>query len=181
GLGDLGRPNGFHERQVQRWSSQLSSYQGRELPGIDEVMIWLQGHLPGSFIPTIMHGDFHMTNVLIARDRPGRVLAILDWETTTIGDPLLDLAGFCEIWCSVAGDGFPGRDALVERYATVRDLADLDDLDYYNVLYNFRMAVLLEGIYQRSLVDLSRPAQELVGERALFNLRRAVELTQAGM
>lgn len=181
GLADLGRPHGFHERQVHRWSSQLSSYEGRALPGIEEVMTWLQGHLPESFTPAIMHGDFHMMNVLIARDGPGRVLAILDWETTTIGDPLLDLAGFCEIWCSVAPDGFPGREALIERYATVRRLGDPDDLAYYNVLYNFRMAVLLEGIYQRSLLDPTRATQEVVGERVLFNLRRAVELTQAGM
>jgi len=68
------------------------------MPGSTRVTAWLEANLPGHFEPTIMHGDFHMLNALIAPDAPGRVVAILDWETATIGDPLLDLAGFCEVW-----------------------------------------------------------------------------------
>jgi aminoglycoside phosphotransferase (APT) family kinase protein len=175
-LGDLGRPERFHERQVDRWSRQLASYQGRDLPGIDRVMAWLEANLPASFDPTLMHGDYHMMNALIAADPPGRVVAILDWETATIGDPLLDLAGFCEIWCSVATDGWPSRQALVERYRTARGLDTLGDLSYYQVLYNFRLAVLQEGIYQRSLKDPTRPDQDETGQRALANVSRAIEL-----
>jgi aminoglycoside phosphotransferase (APT) family kinase protein len=85
------------------------------------------------------------------------VLAILDWETATIGDTLLDLAGFCEIWCPVAGTGWPARQELLEHYRAARGLPPLGDLTYYQVLYNFRLAVLQEGIYQRSLRD--RPAR----------------------
>lgn len=176
GLADLGRPDGFHERQVKRWGSQLASYGGRELPGIDGVMQWLDAHRPAAFDATIMHGDFHMLNVLVAPDRPGRVVAVVDWETATIGDPLLDLAGFCEIWCSFAQEGFPARAQLIERYAAVRGLGEVGDLSYYEALYNFRLAVLLEGIYQRSLHDPNRPAQDALGERAMFNVDRAVEL-----
>ena len=108
-----------------------------------------------------------------------RVLAIVDWETATIGDPLLDLAGFCEAWCGAASveAGWPSRAELIERYRAARDLAELPDLRYYEVLYNFRLCVLLEGVYQRSLQDPDAPVQQMLGDRALVNLARAVELT----
>jgi len=176
GIGDLGRPEGFHQRQVERWGRQLASYEGRELPGIETVMAWLESHLPGEPAPSIMHGDFHMLNVLIAPEPPGRVVAILDWETATIGDPLLDLAGFCEVWCPVANEGWPSRAALVDRYRVVRGIDALGDLTYYEVLYNFRLAVLLEGIFQRSLRDPTRPDQIDMGERVFHNLDRALAL-----
>lgn len=180
GLGDLGHPERFHERQVERWSRQLASYQGRELEGIGAVAAWLEGHRPDQFEPTLMHGDFHMRNVLIASDPPGRVVAIVDWETATIGDPLLDLAGFCEVWCPVADVGWPSRQALVERYGEVRGLDTVGDLTYYEVLYNFRLAVLLEGIYQRSRRDSTRPDAHDMGQLVLRNVARAAELTSRG-
>jgi aminoglycoside phosphotransferase (APT) family kinase protein len=180
GLADLGRPDGFHERQVSRWSGQLATYRNRELPGIDAVMTWLDAHRPSSFAPSIMHADYHMRNVIVAPDPPARVLAIVDWETATIGDPLLDLAGFCEVWCAPANEaaGWPGRGALVEHYRSVRGLSDIPDLRYHEVLYNFRLTVLLEGVYQRSLQDPDAPVQQMLGDRALVNLARAVELTR---
>jgi aminoglycoside phosphotransferase (APT) family kinase protein len=177
GLGDLGHPERFHERQVDRWSRQLASYQDRDLPGIEGVMDWLEANRPTDFQPGLMHGDFHMLNALIAPDPPGRVVAVLDWETATIGDPLLDLAGFCEVWCPVANQGWPSRHQLVEHYRTSRHLDWLGALTYYDVLYNFRLTVLLEGIYQRSRHDPTRTHQYDIGERALDNLARAVELT----
>jgi aminoglycoside phosphotransferase (APT) family kinase protein len=179
GLTDLGRPEQFHERQVSRWTRQLASYGGRQLPGIEEVTEWLEKHLPSHFGPTIMHGDYHMLNVLIAPDPPPRIVAILDWETATIGDPLLDLAGFCEVWFGSGKEGGPSRQELIARYSSVRGLEVPPDLTYYEVLYNFRLAVLLEGIYQRSLVDPNRPDQHALGERVLFNLARAQELVGA--
>ena len=180
GLGGLGRPEGFHQRQVDRWSRQLASYEGRDLPGIETVMAWLESNLPKDSASTIMHGDFHMLNVLIAPEPPGRVVAILDWETATIGDPLLDLAGFCEVWIPVANDGWPSRAELVERYSAVRGIGVPGDLTYYEVLYNFRLAVLLEGIYQRSRRDPTRPDQDDMGERVFYNLNRALGLITAG-
>jgi aminoglycoside phosphotransferase (APT) family kinase protein len=174
GLADLGRPDGFHERQVERWSAQLDSYKGRELEGIEDVMVWLREHRPATFEPTIMHGDYHVINVLIAPDRPGRVVAILDWETATIGDPLLDLVGFCEIWSIVAGQPDPTRSELVERYQAQRGIGPIQEMGYYTVLYNFRLAVLLEGIYQRSLRDPTRESQLDLGGRALANIDRAL-------
>ena len=175
GLSDLGRPEGFHERQVDRWTRQLSSYGGRELPGIDSVAEWLSDNRPTSFTPTLMHGDFHMFNLLIADKPPGRVTAVVDWETATIGDPLLDLAGFCEIWCPIATDGWPSRHELESRYAETRGVELPYSLGYYDALYNFRMAVLLEGIHQRSLRDPTRPDLVEVGDRALANVSRALD------
>jgi aminoglycoside phosphotransferase (APT) family kinase protein len=176
GLEGLGSPAQFHERQVERWSSQLASYDGRDMPGFDRVATWINDHMPSHFESTIMHGDYHMFNILIAPDPPGRVVAILDWETATIGDPLLDLAGLVEIWCSLFTEGWPTRQQMLDRYTAVRGLSKLDDLTYYEVLYNFRLTVLLEGIFQRSIKDPDRDRQDGIGERAMFNLRRAVEL-----
>ena len=181
GLVGFGRPEQFHERQVERWSSQLASYNGREMPGFEDVANWISDHVPSRFESSIMHGDYHMFNMLISPDSPGRVVAILDWETATIGDPLLDLAGLVEIWCSLFTEGWPSRQEMVERYREERGLSTLGDLAYYEVLYNFRLTVLLEGIYQRSIKDPDRDLQDGIGERAMFNLRRAGELvTNAG-
>jgi aminoglycoside phosphotransferase (APT) family kinase protein len=90
-----------------------------------------------------MHGDFHMLNVLVAAAPPSRVTAILDWETATTGDPLLDLAGFCEVWCPAASEGWPSREQLIDRYLTARRLDSVPDLNYYAVLYHFRLTILL--------------------------------------
>ena len=176
GIADLGHPDQFHERQAARWSRQLASYEGRELPGFQRVADWLAQNRPVGFVPGLMHGDYHMRNALVAPDAPGRVVAILDWETATIGDPLLDVAGFCEVWCAGTGEGWPTKAALMEHYAKSRRLESVPDLRYYEVLYNFRLAVLVEGIYQRSLRDLTRPVQENSGRRAIVNITRAGEL-----
>lgn len=174
GLGDFGRPDGFHERQVSRWLKQLESYQGRELDGIHGVAKWLERNVPRHFTPTIMHADYHMMNVMIAPERPARVAAIVDWETATIGDPLLDLAGFLRIWCPVYPAPWPTEAELVERYAQASGRA-IPDLRYYEALYHYRMTVLLEGIYQRSRKDPNRPEATAMGELALANLAQAIE------
>ena len=176
GLGNLGRPEQFHERQVTRWSQQLESYQGRKIDGIDLVMTWLGSNRPSSFVPTLMHGDFHMLNALIGLSPPGRVVAVVDWETATIGDPLLDLAGFCEVWCPVASDGWPTQNDLVGHYCAAMHLDAVPNLVYYQVLYNFRIAVLLEGVFQRSLNDVSSPDRYDLADRVLGSVNRAVAL-----
>ena len=178
GLAEFDRTDGFHERQVSRWKGQLDSYGGRELAGTDSAVGWLEANLPGSFTPTIMHGDYHMMNVLLVADSQPRVSAILDWETATIGDPLLDLAGFGEIWTNLATptDGWPTKAEIVERYCERRNLAAVPDLRPREILYNFRMAVLLEGIYQRSLHDPTRDVMESIGRQAARFMRRASEL-----
>jgi aminoglycoside phosphotransferase (APT) family kinase protein len=175
GLADLGRPERFHERQVSRWMRQLDSYEGRKLDGIPEISRWLEAHLPESFTPTLMHGDYHMLNILVGEELPARVVGVLDWETATIGDPLLDLAGFCEVWELSPKVGWPSREELIARYGETRGLS-IGSLTYYEVLYHFRLAVLMEGIYQRSLRDPSRDNAEGVGAFVQQNVARALEL-----
>lgn len=122
-----------------------------------------------------------MLSVIIAPDQLARVAAIVDWETATIGDPLLDLAGFCEVWCGAcSGDGWPERTEIVGRYAERRGMGSVPDLTYYEVLYNFRLGILLEGVFHRSTQDATRDEDEMARDRAVHNLRRAAELTGAG-
>ncbi|MGH3560628.1 MAG: phosphotransferase family protein, partial [Mycobacterium sp.] len=98
GLEGFGRPDGFHERQVDRWLAFLDTYRVRELPGLDEAADWLRRNRPGHYVPGIMHGDYQFANVMFAKGAPGRLAAIVDWEMGTIGDPKLDLAWALRDW-----------------------------------------------------------------------------------
>jgi aminoglycoside phosphotransferase (APT) family kinase protein len=166
GLGDLGRLEDFHERQVRRWTTQLHSYEGREIPGFDEVGAWLDAHRPTTFVPAIMHGDYHQLNVILTEARPWRVAAILDWETATIGDPLVDLAGFLRNVSRPQGEGWPSAAVLVERYAE-RTGRVVSSLGYYTNLARMRLAVLLEGVHQRGLQDPTRTVSAQVADMVL--------------
>ena len=113
GLGDYGKPDGFLERQVPRWLSELESYKefenypGPDIPGVDDVATWLEQGRPTAWTPGIMHGDYHAANVMFSRTGP-EVVAIVDWEMSTIGDPLLDLGWLLATW---------GQSASVRRHA----------------------------------------------------------------
>jgi len=156
GLEDLGRIDGFHKRQRTRWLTQYYSYPSQLLSGIDDVGSWLESNPPAQWSATIMHGDVNGNNMLMTREHPPAVAALLDWETATIGDPLLDVAGFKRTWTERRnGDGWPSADELLAHYAETTG-RPLSDLTYYDVLYRFKFAVLTEGIYQRSLSDESR-------------------------
>jgi aminoglycoside phosphotransferase (APT) family kinase protein len=166
GLDGFGRPDGFHERQVGRWLSQLDSYRAREIPAIREVAAWLSRHRPAEWTPGIMHGDYHAANVLVAPEPPARVAAILDWENCTIGDPLLDLAGFLHMTLTSERADWAGRAALVERWQQASGRR-APDLRYYTALYTFKLAVMLEGVYQRSLADPTRGDPGAMGDTVL--------------
>ena len=98
GLEGLGRPDGFHDRQVDRWYAHLSRFEFREIPGLDEAGDWLRGHRPRNYHPGIMHGDYQFANVMFHHGGPARLAAIVDWEMGTVGDPLLDLAWVVMGW-----------------------------------------------------------------------------------
>lgn len=178
GLGDFGRPEGFLERQVGRWLSELESYSrfegypGPEIPGLDHVADWLERNRPRSFVPGIMHGDYHLANLLYAFDGPD-VAAIVDWEMCTIGDPLLDLGWLLATWPgsdggSIAGvvgvggalaaaGGLPSSDELVRRYAQ-RSSRDLAGIDWYTVLACFKLGIVLEGTHARACAGMAPQA-----------------------
>ncbi len=161
GLSDLGRPDGFHERQVERWTAFLERIKGRELPGFDVAAEWLRTHKPIDFIPGLMHGDYQFANVMFRHGAPARLAAIIDWEMGTVGDPKLDLAWVVQSWPSDTNDpsisgsgyadlyGMPSRDQLVEHYAKVSG-RQVDDLDYYIILAKWKLGVVLEQGYQRA-------------------------------
>ena len=172
GLEGFGRPEGFHQRQVARWMRQLESYEARELPGVRDVGRWLADHQPETWTPGIMHGDYHTGTLLVAPNAPGRVTAVLDWENATIGDPLLDLAGFLRMWSASDRAGWAPRDEMIatwERHSG----RGAPELRYYTALSAFRLAVLLEGVYQRSLADPTRRRNAAMGEMVLAIARDA--------
>jgi aminoglycoside phosphotransferase (APT) family kinase protein len=176
GLEGYGKPDGFHERQVSRWSGQLESYQARDLSGLREVGAWLDEHKPAAdaWTAAIMHGDYHTGNVLVAPDPPGRVAAILDWENATIGDPLLDLAGFLRMFETSGYAHWAPRDEMIacwEQHSGRR----APELRYYTALSAYKLSVMLEGVYQRSLADPTRGNAEDMGKMVLRIMREAQE------
>lgn len=177
GLADFGKADGFLERQVPRWLSELESYSGfdnyagPQIGDVDAVAAWLQANQPSDWRPGIMHGDYHAANVMFSPTGP-EVVAIVDWEMCTIGDPLLDLGWMLATWYA------PGRDSvltnvlmdagdlatpeeLIERYAqnTTRDLSSID---WYTVLACFKLGIILEGSNARAAAGL---APKEIGDR----------------
>jgi aminoglycoside phosphotransferase (APT) family kinase protein len=177
GLADFGKPEGFLERQVPRWLSELESYQqfdnypGPQIPGVEQVAAWLKQHRPSSWMPGIMHGDYHAANVMFSRTGP-EVVAIVDWEMCTIGDPLLDLGWLLATWRQQDGssvfshalggqDGLARTDDLLQRYAanTVRDLSHIT---WYTVLACFKLGIVIEGTLARACAG---KAEKEVGDQ----------------
>ena len=161
GLDDFGRPDGFHERQVDRWTAFLERIKGRELPGFDEAAAWLRAHKPIDFVPGLMHGDYQFANVMYDDGAPARLAAIVDWEMGTVGDPKLDLGWVMQSWPAdtmavesaalsyVDMYAMPSRDDVLAHYAAVSG-RQVDDIDYYVVLAQWKLAVVLEQGYQRA-------------------------------
>jgi len=188
GLEGLGKPEGFHERQVDRWMKQWSSYKIRELPGIEEAAAFLRDYKVKSFEPGIMHGDYQFANVMYAHGGPARLAAIIDFEMGTIGDPLLDLAWIIMSWPNADEDrsvtsyvdyaGMPDREDLMEYYAT-HSGRSVDEMEYYLILANFKMAIILEGGYARVMKGESdNPRARHFGEYVLNSARKAGELVK---
>jgi aminoglycoside phosphotransferase (APT) family kinase protein len=158
GLGDLGRREGYIERQLKRWYSQFEQSKTRELPILDDVFNILKARVPPQGPATIVHGDYRLDNTMLGDD--GRVKAVLDWEICTLGDPLADV-GLLMVYWSEAGDrleslpssptmlpGFPSRKEVAARYAE-RSGRDLSDLDFYVAFGYWKLACIIEGVYAR--------------------------------
>jgi aminoglycoside phosphotransferase (APT) family kinase protein len=184
GLDDLGRPDGFHERQVARWTGFFERIKGRDIDGLDVATEWLRTHRPLDFIPGLMHGDYQFANVMYRHGAPARLAALVDWEMGTVGDPKLDLGWMVQSWPEntsapqasemsyVDMRGMPSRSQVVAHYAEVSG-RQVDDLDYYLVLAKWKLAIVLEQGFQRAgddekllaygpvIVELMRSAAEL--------------------
>lgn len=155
----IGRPEGFVERQVRGWADRWRRAQTEELPLMEDVVAWLENHLPRGGRATIVHNDYKLDNVMLA---PGRVAAVLDWEMATIGDPLADLGLTLAYWCWVnrpdvrtAGipaltlePGWFSRTGLLEHYERITGY-DVGKIGYFEVLGVFKLAVIVQQIYLR--------------------------------
>ena len=174
GLGDLGRRDGWPERQVARWTRRLERYAetpGYAPPGGDvtaRIAWWLECHQPLFWQPGLVHGDYHLANVMVHRGS-GRVAAVIDWELASIGDPLLDLGELLVTWPVRGGgaglfddlDGLPTPSELISHY-TIESDRDLEDLNWFCVLAGLRLGVILEETYVRALTG---KAPRELGER----------------
>jgi aminoglycoside phosphotransferase (APT) family kinase protein len=169
GLGDFGRPDGFLERQVRRWWQQWQASTTRELPAIEELHRRLLDGLPPQSAPGIVHGDYRFDNVIYAREDPGRIAAVVDWEMSTVGDPLCDLGLLVVYWVTDPADpaaralpggrvglgsGFPSRDEMIAAYASRSD-RDLTHLEWYVALGHYKLAIIAEGINARFLLGMT--------------------------
>ena len=161
GLADYGRPVGFMARQVRRWTGQWEASRSHDVPEIDELGRRLASSVPTQQRSTIVHGDYRLDNVVLHPHEPGRIAAVLDWELSTLGDPMADLALLMLFW---RGDGepelalipgvshlpgFPSRDEMLETYASASG-ADVSDLDWYLAFAHFKFAVIAQGVSARS-------------------------------
>ncbi len=168
GLGDFGKPDNWHSRQVSRWRSQLDGYsemdgyEGSSLPHVDEVGEWLTRHTPAQGRMGIIHGDYQWPNVMFAHDRP-EIIGLIDFELSALGDPILDLGWVLQSWREdgdppgrpptawdwSAGSGFMTRDELVKLYGELAG-RDMTDMPWYFVLACYKLGCILEGTYARS-------------------------------
>ncbi|MEV8285576.1 phosphotransferase family protein [Streptomyces niveus] len=157
GLADFGRPEGFLDRQLRRWGKQLEASRNRDLPGVDALHAALGRSLPDSPAPTVIHGDYRLDNVLIGDD--DRIKAVLDWEMSTLGDPLTDLGLLVmysapleitgsPISTTAGAAGHPDPAELVARYAAGSG-RDTSAIAWYTAFAWFKLAVILEGIHYR--------------------------------
>ena len=166
GLADFGRPDGFLERQVRRWRKQWAGAHIIERPNLDLLLDRLAGSVPDRSFPGIIHGDYKLDNLMVDRDDPGRVVGVLDWEMSTLGDTMADLGLCWTLWDepgrpfnpvsagTTAHAGFPTRQQAMDEYARRRGI-DLPDLDWYVVLAYVKIAVIVEQIHTRHVSGLT--------------------------
>ena len=187
GLESFGRPEGFAGRQVKLWARQWGHVKTRELADVDRLVAALSERVPAQSRHAIVHGDFRVDNTILAKGDPGVVRAVVDWEMSTLGDPITDIAlmcvyrtpvfdsvlGFAAAWTS---ERYPSADAIASRYAELAGI-DLGDWDFYLALANLKLGVIAEGITHRALAgassgDGAERAAEVTGEFIAAGLRQ---------
>jgi aminoglycoside phosphotransferase (APT) family kinase protein len=193
GLGDFGKPQGYIERQVRRFSEQLQRVKTRELPELDELQRRLAANIPPESGAAIVHGDYRLDNSIVSDD--GRIAAVLDWEMSTLGDPLADLGILRMYWRDRGEDqrmvaqvgnagvitlpGFPTWQEAAARYEA-KTGRDLSHLDFYIVLAHFKLAVILENMHARFKAGGTvGPGFEAIGAQVLVLARSGLLVADA--
>jgi aminoglycoside phosphotransferase (APT) family kinase protein len=193
GLEGFGKPTGYLERQLRRFTGLWEHNRTRELPQVEEVGRWLAANLPDSPPATIVHGDFRLGNTMFAREAPARLVAIFDWEMATVGDPLADVGYMLMHWTQ-PGDalgkfnahnvtlrpGFPTRAELTARYEE-RSGRAAAALDWYVALALWKAIVFMEGNYKRALAgSVDDPYLKSFGDGVVEIAERALAVTRDG-
>jgi aminoglycoside phosphotransferase (APT) family kinase protein len=190
GIHRIGKPGGFVERQIRGWAGRWERARTAEVPEVNDLTQWLLQRIPESPGPTLVHNDFKLDNVMLAREDPSRAVAILDWEMCTVGDPLVDLGLLLCYWPQAddpearkesisAVTTLPGwltREELVRRYAS-RSGRDVSAIHFYEAFALFKVAVVVQQIYFRYQLGQTHDARFAdFGGRAVGLLRAAWEL-----
>jgi len=187
GLEDFGRPQGYLARQVRRFTEQWQRIRYRDVPELDELCRRLNSFTMEESDHSIVHGDYRLDNAIL--DPQGHIIAILDWEMATLGDPLADMGLLRMYWAEREGEGlevgsaavtalpgFPTWEEVAQRYAE-KSGRDLSRLDYYVVLAHFKLSVILENMYARFLAGGTvGEGFERIGDQAIFLARRGLEI-----
>jgi aminoglycoside phosphotransferase (APT) family kinase protein len=164
GLGDFGRPGSYFERQLGRWTSQYRATETGALPDMDRLIHWLEAHIPpDDGVVSLVHGDYRLDNMIFAPDRP-QVLAVLDWELSTLGHPYADLAYQCMQWRLPHASGFrglggidreaiglPAEEEYVAAYCRRRGIEGISNWTVFLAFSFFRLAAICQGVYKRAL------------------------------
>ena len=193
GLAGLGKPDGYLERQVRRFSGIWEMTKTRELPDVERVGAWLGANLPASPPTTVVHGDFRLGNVMYAPEPPARLIAVFDWEMATLGDPLADVGYLTTMWFGpndeppgrfnlspvTRVEGFPDAADLVARYEQ-RSGRAMTDLRWYRTLAVWKATVFMETNYRRAMTGASDdPYLKGFGDSVVELAARARELAGA--
>lgn len=177
GLADYGKPGNYFERQIKRWSSQYEAAKTDPLPEMDSLLAYLQGNIPSDVSVSLVHGDFRLDNMIFHPTEP-RVLAVLDWELSTLGHPLADLAYSCMPYHLPAAGreplaeaarrdiGIPSEREFIADYCRLTGRSAELDLRYYLAFSLYRYASILQGVYKRGLSGNASSGAEAMGYRA---------------
>lgn len=195
--GDFGYPEGYLERQIDRWTKQLewafdTTTDEREVPELRDVRRWLENNVPNSAGSTLVHGDYKLDNVMFGRGTPPELVGVFDWEMSTLGDPLADLGWLLIHWYEgkdpepilpstnppfLARDGYPTRRELVERYER-RSGVDVHDLQFYRALAVYKEAAACEVFFARFLLGSDDPFYPKMRDRVPLIAERALRVIE---
>jgi aminoglycoside phosphotransferase (APT) family kinase protein len=194
GLEGYGKPTGYLERQVRRFTGLWEHNRTREIPQVEKVGRWLAEHTPESPPATIVHGDYRLGNTMFASEAPARLVAVFDWEMSTIGDPLADVGYMCTLWVSrddpslgmfelngvTRQEGFPTRDEHGARYEE-RSGRSMTDIRWYQTLALWKSIVFMEGNYKRVVSGATDdPYLKAFGDGVIMLAERAEEAAFGG-
>lgn len=194
GLADLGKPQGYLERQVRGWIERYHGSKTQDLPEVEQISLWMQQNLPSTSDATLIHNDYKFDNVMLAPDDLTKIVGVLDWEMCTLGDPLSDLATTLAYWVEADDSdelqnlrwgptSYPGsmtRNELVQRYARAAG-RDVSRIVFYVVFARFKVAVIVQQIYYRYHLGLTKdPRFAAMPEVVRTLLRSSWQTAQSG-